>query len=134
MLKARSGRRPGLDRRIAQIQAQYAPATRQPNALQEAQRLDELLREQNVYWVSNLIVARLLEENGDLLGALEAYRRERVLATATREMARLAANLGDREVAIRDYQKYLLLRHNAEASVRPEVQKMQAELAVLVGE
>ena len=51
-----------------------------------------------------------------------------------REEGRLAALVGDREGAIKAYSHYLALRYNPEPSVKPEVDRVRAELARLVGE
>jgi hypothetical protein len=56
------------------------------------------------------------------------------LSTRSVEEGRLAERSGDREAAIRAYQHYLALRRNPEPSVLPEVQRIKATLARLVGE
>jgi hypothetical protein len=55
-------------------------------------------------------------------------------AYCLREEGRLAALLGDREGAIKAYSHYLALRYNPEPAVKPEVDRVRAELAQLVGE
>ena len=56
------------------------------------------------------------------------------LSYILREEGRLAALVGDREGAIKAYSHYLALRYNPEPSVKPEVDRVRAELALLVGE
>jgi serine/threonine-protein kinase len=89
----------------------------------------------------NLVLARLLETQGDLAGALTAVRRRPYIATLLiylssflREEGRLAALTGDRAGAIRSYRHYLSLRSNPEPSLRHEVERVRAELAKLLEE
>ncbi len=89
----------------------------------------------------NLVVARLRETQGDLKGALEAVRRRiyflgppLYLSSYLREEGRLAALTGDRQGAIRAYEHYLALRSEPEPSLKPEADRVRAELAKLVGE
>jgi hypothetical protein len=88
----------------------------------------------------NLILARLLEDHGEPERALAALRRrifalgEPYLPAFLREEGRLAALTGDREGAIRAYDEYLVWRSDPEPSVQPEVDRIRAELARLVGE
>ena len=56
------------------------------------------------------------------------------LAYCRREEGRLAALVGDRAGAIDAYSQYLAMRYNPEPSVKPEVDRVRAELAGLVGE
>ena len=87
-------------------------------------------------------MARLREAQGDLRSARTALQRRLywwsagawALATSLREEGRLAALTGDREGAIQVYQHYLALRSDPELAVRPEVERVRAELAKLVGE
>jgi len=90
---------------------------------------------------TNLVIARLREARGDLQGALAALRRRlyggffpRYLSTYLREEGRLAALTGDRQGAIRAYRHYLALRSDPELALRPEADRVRAELALLVGE
>jgi hypothetical protein len=89
----------------------------------------------------SLVLARLLETQGDLAGALAAVRRRPYVATLLiylssflREEGRLAALTGDRAGAIRSYRHYLALRSNPEPSLKPEVERVRAELAKLLEE
>jgi len=86
-----------------------------------------------------LTSARLHERLGDAELALAAVRRQTrysgtYLAPALREEGRLAAQLGDREAAIRAYEHYLTLMSDPEPSLQPDVEQVRAELAQLVGE
>jgi serine/threonine-protein kinase len=85
----------------------------------------------------NLVVARLAEVQGNLTLALRAVRRRGsgwYLSTLLHEEGRLAALTGDTAGAIQAYQHYLALRPNPEPQVKPEVERVRAELASLVGE
>jgi serine/threonine-protein kinase len=91
--------------------------------------------------LGNLVVARLWEANGDVPRALAAVRRRiyglgypPFLATMLREEGRLAELAGDRTGAIEAYTRYLALRSDPEPSLQPEVERVRAELARLVGE
>ena len=89
-------------------------------------------------WVMEL--ARWREAQGDVGGALRATRRRAGydamwnLSYCLREEGGLAALVGDRAGAIKAYTLYLALRYNPEPSVKPEVDRVRAELARLVGE
>ncbi len=110
-------------------------------------RLDSVLRAGIGDWhfsaAGNLVVARLSEARGDVPRALEAVRRRPYfwggdgticLSTLLREEGRLAALTGDRQGAIRAYQHYLALRSDPEPAVKPEVERVRAELAKLLAE
>jgi serine/threonine-protein kinase len=88
-----------------------------------------------------LVTARMRESLGDLAGALKLIRKRAYfgggvvfLSTFLREEGRLAALTGDRAGAIRAYRHYLALRTNPEAAVKPEVDRVRAELANLIAE
>jgi len=82
----------------------------------------------------NLLLARAYEASGDEARALEVIRRgawfypPRFLSTYLREEGRLAARLGDRVGAIRAYEHYLVLRSDPEPVLRPERDRIRAEL------
>ncbi len=126
----------------ALLEAWLASAARHSDAPRHVNRLDSLSRKSPAGWNEawNLVVARLLEAQGDVPRALAAVRRRvygmvpRYLSTYLREEGRLAALGGDRAGAIRAYQHYLALRWDPEPSLRPEVDRVRAELAELVGE
>jgi len=87
--------------------------------------------------LSNLMVAGLWEEVGDLERAVAALYRvgnAQFFSTALREDGRLAVLTGDRERAIQAHTHYLNLRSDPEPEVLPEVMAVRAELARLVGE
>jgi hypothetical protein len=86
-------------------------------------------------------VARWREAQGDLPGALRAIQRcvadmgmNFILAYCLREEGRIAALAGEQEAAIKAYNRYLDLRYNPEPSVKPEVDRVRAELAQLLKE
>ncbi len=86
----------------------------------------------------SLVLARLLETQGDPRAALAAVRRRPYvstlvlyLSTFLREEGRLAALTGDSAGAIRAYKHYLALRSDPEPSIKPEVERVRAELAAL---
>jgi tRNA A-37 threonylcarbamoyl transferase component Bud32/tetratricopeptide (TPR) repeat protein len=128
------------------LEAWYATASRRPEAPARLARVDSL---QEAYPVgitaspitaSNLLVARLWQEQGDWGRAEAAARRRykglnpKFLSTHLREEGRAAALAGHRDAAIRAYQHYLALRYDPEPSVEPEVEQVRSELAALVGE
>jgi hypothetical protein len=96
------------------------------------------------FWAgANLVIARLAEAQGDLSFALRAVRRRGgpfnlgpafYLASFLREEGRLAALTADTAGATRAYQHYLALRTQPEPAVRPEVERVQTELAQLLSE
>jgi serine/threonine-protein kinase len=91
---------------------------------------------------ANLVVARVAEYQGDLPLALRALRRRasgfglgaRFLSTFLREEGRLSALTGDTAAAIRAYHHYLALRRDPEPALRPEVERVRAELTALLSE
>jgi hypothetical protein len=91
---------------------------------------------------ANLVVARVAEAEGNLPFALRAVRRRATgydllplwyLSTFLREEGRLAALTGDTAGAIRAYRHYLAMRPDPEAAVKPEVDRVRAELGRLLG-
>ena len=116
--------------------------------VEKLERLDSLVRAPQdgppaLVYAANLQLARLQEFRGNLTGALRALRRRayyidpehlEFLSTALREEGRIAALAGDRTSAVRAYQHYLALRFDPEPSQKPEVERVRAELARLVGE
>jgi hypothetical protein len=85
----------------------------------------------------NIMLAQAYEASGDEARALEVIRRgvwfyaPRFLSTYLREEGRLAARLGDRAGAIRAYEHYLALRSDPEPVLRPERDRIRAELGRL---
>jgi DNA-binding SARP family transcriptional activator/TolB-like protein len=82
----------------------------------------------------NILLAQAYEASGDDARALEVTRRgvwfhaPRFLSTYLREEGRLAARLGDRAGAIRAYEHFLALRSDPEPVLRPERDRIRAEL------
>ena len=84
----------------------------------------------------NLLLARLLERQGDPRAALAALRRQfrgniAWLSSYLREEGRLAGLTGDRVGAVRAYRRYLALRYDPEPVLKPEVEHVRDELARL---
>ena len=122
------------------LEALLAAAEHRPDAGAAFGRLDSLLRAGGGLPGWAMQVARWREAQGDVRGALRATR-QRVgyfprlnLSYGLREEGRLATLVGDRSGAIKAYSHYLALRYNPEPSVKPEVDRVRAELAQLVGE
>ena len=84
--------------------------------------------------------AQWRESQRDVPGAYRAVRRcggyqlIMNLTNCLERRGRLAAIVGDREAAIESYRHYLALRYDPEPSVRPEVERVRAELAKLLAE
>jgi len=127
------------------LEALLAAAEQRPDAGSRLARLDSLMQTGPPYraihqpW--NLVVARLKEARGDVVGALAATRRRLYqdaeplfLSTYLREEGRLAALTGDRAGATRAYAHYLELRADPEPGLQPRVQQVRAELAQLLAE
>jgi hypothetical protein len=123
---------------VGAVQALLAAAQDAPAAARALRALDRLLHATTNtmdarYWIGNLVASRLHEAQGDLAGALKAVRRggewwNPFLSTQLREQGRLAALVGDRAGAIRAYRWYLALRTAPEPALRPEVDRVRAEL------
>jgi tetratricopeptide (TPR) repeat protein len=126
------------------LEAWLATAARQPKAAALVARLDSLAaRRADGWWGEgwNLVLARLLEKQGNLPRSLVTVRRREFglrpwpyLSTYLREEGRLAALAGDTAGAIQAYQHYLALRSDPEPPLRAERDSARAELARLVGE
>jgi serine/threonine-protein kinase len=122
------------------LEALLAAAEHRSDAGEEFGRLDSLLTAGGGLSGWTMQVARWREAQGDLRGALRATRRRPgyfpplTLSYCLRQEGRLAALVGDRDGAIKAYTHYLALRYNPEPSIKPEVDRVRAELAQLVGE
>ncbi len=90
---------------------------------------------------ANLTIARLREAQGDHAAALAAIRRREVdyfpaylwsLPTFLRQEGRLAALVGDTTGALRAYDKYLTLRTDPMAVLRPQRDSVRAERTALI--
>jgi tetratricopeptide (TPR) repeat protein len=122
------------------LEAWLATAVRQPDAALLVARLDSLSRRNPPGWAEtfNLVVARLLETQGDLPDALAAVRRRpygfgpRYLSTYLHEEGHLAALVGDTVGAIKAYRRYLALRFDPEPPLRAQRDSVSAEVARLV--
>ncbi len=123
---------------VAAAAAQLAAARGRPDAGAALARLDALLAAGSdarhlLPAVGNLVAARLHERRGDMGRALALMRRRTIwgnqlLSTQVREEGRLAALVGDTTGAIRAYRHYLVLRDDPEPRLRPEVERVRAEL------
>ena len=148
-LRAFVTRRPGPMAQIATqcaitMDAQLAVAEQAPDAPSRVKRLDSLLLSGpggSVQDVGNLVVARLMEQSGNVKDALEAVRRREYvftrgayLSTYLREEGRLAELAGDVEGAIAAYRQFLALREDAEPELRDEVEDVRERLARLIRE
>jgi len=124
----------------AMLEALLAAAEHRPDANAAFGRLDTLILAGGARpgWV--MVVARWREGQGDIQGALRATRQcdqygmVLLRSYCLREEGRLATLVGDRAGAIKAYSHYLALRYNPEPSVKPEVERVRAELAQLVSE
>jgi eukaryotic-like serine/threonine-protein kinase len=110
-------------------------------------RLDSIMRTGPTYVsegdIANLVLARLLEQQGDLVGALAAIRRRWYnyvvgslwyLPAYLLDEGRLAAAAGDRADAIRAYQHYLALVAEPDSALQPVVRQARTELTRLLSE
>jgi hypothetical protein len=121
----------------AVLEAWLATAVRHSDAPVLVAQLDSLSRQSPPGWTEgyNLVLAHLLEAQGNLRGALAAVRRRayglvpRYLSTYLREEGRLAALTGDTAGARRAYQHYLALRSDPEPPLRPARDSVRAEAA-----
>jgi hypothetical protein len=122
------------------LAAQLAAAERRPDAGAAFARLDSLLLAGGGKPEWTMELSRWWEAQGDVAAALRAARRCQQyawlvnLTYCLREQGRLASLIGDRVTATRAYRHYLALRYNPEASVKPEVERVRAELSLLVTE
>lgn len=122
----------------AAVEAQLAATRHQPEARAALERLDALLAagsdmQHLLPTVATVIAVRLYEARGDRQHALALARRRTfwwnwLLSTPLREEGRLAALVGDTAGAIRAYQHYLALRSDPEPRLRPDIERVRAEL------
>ncbi len=129
------------------LEAGAATLAGQPDARRLVERVDSAMRRgpRNIgeTWLSpteNLLIGRMFAALGDPARGLAAVRRgghfdnDQLVSTYRREEGRLAALAGDREGAIRAYNRYLELMADPEPAVQPVVDEVKQELARLVGE
>jgi hypothetical protein len=128
------------------LEAMRAVRRRDSSASQALDRLEQLLRSGVAEFYpgdgqldyASVALGRLREQTGDRTGALAALRCRHYfigwqpfLAASLRDEGRLAAELGDREGAIRAYEHYLALRHDPEPALRTSTDSVRTELARL---
>jgi eukaryotic-like serine/threonine-protein kinase len=122
------------------LEALLAAAEHRADAGEAFGRLDSLLSAGGGLPGWTMEVARWREAQGDVAGALRATRRRPgyfpplSLSYCLRQEGRLATLVGDRDGAIKAYTHYLALRYNPEPSIKPEVDRVRAELAQLLAE
>ena len=129
------------------LDAELAASLDLPRSGQALEYLDSLARTgpNSDSWILaaiNPTSASLFARRGESERALDAIRRQPYasemgnvgLSTFLREEGRLAAEVGDRERAIRAYNLYLNLRTDPEPELVPQVSQVRRELARLVGE
>ncbi len=131
----------------AVLDAELAVSLDLPRSGQALEYLDSLARtgppsSQWILAAINLTSAGLFARRGEFGRALDAIGRRPYasylgnvgLSTFLREEGRIAAEVGDRERAIRAYNLYLNFRTDPEPELVPEVSQVRRELARLVGE
>jgi tetratricopeptide (TPR) repeat protein len=129
------------------IEAGAATVARRADALRLVERVDSVVRRGprafNDQWqppFENLVLGRLFATLGDPVRGLAALRRggpfdvDWIASAYLREQGRLAALTGERDAAIRAYNRYLDLRADPEPTVKTVVDEVRAELARLVAE
>jgi hypothetical protein len=119
---------------------------RDPSAREAMDRLEDLVRSGVAEFFmgdghldyATIALARLREQSGDRPGALAALRYrpyfigwQPFLAASLRDEGRLAADVGDRDGAIRAYEHYLALRHHPEPGTQTPADSVRAELTRL---
>ena len=130
----------------ATLEAMRAVRRRDPSARQAVDRLEDLIRSGVAEFYpgdghldyASIALARLREQSGDRAAALAALRYrpyligwQPFLASSLRDEGRIAAEVGDRDGAVRAYEHYLALRHDPEPGTRAPLDSVRAELAKL---
>ena len=129
------------------LEASAATLGRRPDARRLVERADSAMRRGpraiGDGWLlpfENLLLGQLFAALGDPARGLAAVRRggsfdnDEIVSAYLREEGRLAALAGERDAAIRAYNRYLELRADPEPAVKPVVDEVRAELARLVAE
>jgi DNA-binding SARP family transcriptional activator len=124
------------------LNAWLAGSVRRPDGPELARRMDSVARARPEGWWSdgwNLVVARLLQDQGDEAAALALVRRRRFglvpppyLSTYLRMEGHLAALTGDTAAALLADRRYLALRSHPEPALLAQRDSVQAELAALL--
>jgi DNA-binding SARP family transcriptional activator len=128
------------------LDAMRASGLRLPDARAKVAAADSLAREY-VFVICcgerfsevNIQIARLWEREGDTRAALRAIERRAdpfrwapvYMSTFLREEGRLAVLTGDTARAVDAYRRYLAFRSNPQASLKPGVDSIRAQLALL---
>jgi hypothetical protein len=124
------------------VAAQLAAREGSPSAGEHLRQLDSALVDApdepgDAWGYGNLISARLHERRGEYAAALAAIRAqpdagvEPVGVALHRDGGRIAALAGDTAGAIREYERYLRIRGEAEPRLQPQVDSVRAALAEL---
>jgi hypothetical protein len=123
------------------LDAVHATVMRRPDAARAIAKFDSLmLRAPNVLSPPEVLLARLYQMNGNPQRALEVVRRRGFhfilsplqLAASYRDEARYAVQVGDREGAVKAYERYIGMRATAESAAdRLELEEVKRELARL---
>ena len=125
------------------IDAQLSAIQGRPDATSLATVADSVLRRADTASdffdsAGSLLIARVWERLGDLARARAATARISILApfysSYLSEHARLSALAGDREGAISDYRRYIMLRSNSERSELANVESAKRELSRLLAD
>jgi tetratricopeptide (TPR) repeat protein len=127
------------------LKAIRATVQKRPEAKQLAFSLDSLNAGFPQYGAHSnylrLVVARLLELNGEIAAARTAVSRAPTdmpllqgVGAELLHRARLSAKLGDRQAAIHDYRKYLAFRSRPDAAGLRQTQQARRELQALLTE
>ncbi|MGQ0560877.1 MAG: FlgO family outer membrane protein [Gemmatimonadota bacterium] len=134
------GRIPGTQHCHASLLALQAFARTSPDRFTRLEQLDSLTRRAPGRYsatVGDLVAARLFERSGRPERALQAVRRNSpygaqvMLSSLLREEGRLALITGDTAGAIHAYRHFLTLRYNPEPRLRPEVDRIRQQVALL---
>jgi hypothetical protein len=126
------------------LEAIRAGVQQRPEAKALAARVDSISSEYHRYGNHHLyirlVASRLLEMTGDVQGARVAVQRTPVgygsllPEAGWLHAARLSARLGDRDDAIRNYQRYLALRSQPDAGGARQTEQVRSELARLMAD
>ncbi len=126
------------DRYRILLDLQLAVMTHRPDARALLTRLDSVLKadpEGVTGGLGNVIAARGWEAVGDAPRAVAAIRRTESLnspgpyfTAQLLDEGRIAAMAGDRDLAIRSYRRYLVLRRDADPGLQPQVEVVRKEL------